>query len=44
MEDMEEKAGADSIRVLWDSTNAATKWTLRKAYESGVVSKITMST
>lgn len=39
VEDMEEKAGADSIRVLWDRTNAATKWTLRKAYESGVVSK-----
>nr|MBP7857193.1 hypothetical protein [Prevotella sp.] len=39
VEDMEEKAGAYSIRVLWDRTNAATKWTLRKAYESGVVSK-----
>ena len=29
----------DVIDELWKKTNAATKWTLRKAFESGIISK-----
>lgn len=29
----------DLIAELWKATNAATKWTLKKGYESGIISK-----
>lgn len=29
----------DPVSKLWKATNAATKWTLKKGYESGIISK-----
>lgn len=42
--DMESRAingvnGGSPIDELWKATNAATKWTLKKGYESGIISK-----
>jgi hypothetical protein len=42
--DMESRAingvnGGSPIDDLWKATNAATKWTLKKGYESGIISK-----
>lgn len=31
--------GGSPIDELWKTTNAATKWTLKKGYESGIISK-----
>ena len=31
--------GGSPIDELWKATNAATKWTLKKGYESGIISK-----